>query len=211
METMKKLVLIVVTIVLFHAINSCNQTTPIDDSTESIIQLDTSYQAKKDEKSNIGSLPELSSEHSFIGLNISSKNIKRSNYFNCRGMIIQESMDNDTLYAISQLAIDQKSCNNGISKIFLEKKVRMDGSSAVFEIIDEIDINQKDIRTTYHFTRLNIENNSDDRLYIVRTEVNSDSLLQVKEGWYVNHLSGKFDPIKSNKILREEDFYEMDY
>jgi len=211
METIKKLVLILITIILFHAINSCSQTTTIDDFTEPIIQSDTSYQAKKDGNANVNLLPKLSSEHSFIGLTISSKNTKCSNYFNCRGMIVQESRDNDTLYAISQLAIDQKSCNSGISKIFLEKKVGMDGNSAVFEIIDEIDVNQRDIGTTYHFTRLKIENNSDDRLYIVRTEVNSDSLLQVKEGWHVNHLGGKFDPIKSNKILREEDFYEMDY
>jgi len=124
--------------------------------------------------------------------------IENMGFFNCAGTLIV-SNENESRYAVSQLAKSQEECRKGRSKILLERFVSRNGNKAVFEVIDEINIRSNYPEKDYNWTTCKVKGADDEQFYVIHfKDQRQAELTKIYDLWAVDLIAGKFIKIKNS-------------
>jgi hypothetical protein len=138
------------------------------------------------------------------GSSLTGKNtieIENMGWFNCAGTII-DSDESGNSYAISQLAKSQKECRNGAGKILLKRFVSRDGNKAVYEVIDEINIQSNYPEKEYNWTTCKINGASGEEFYVIHfKDQRQAELTEIYDLWAIDLKAGKFVKVKKSDAV----------
>ncbi|MDE0558402.1 hypothetical protein OU792_00295 [Algoriphagus sp. NF] len=143
---MKKLNTALIIASLFY---SCSN--EIKTVSDSLVHEDPeSYSIKGEPKTiPLNSKNEVFSE-SLIGKN--TLDIEQIGWFNCKGSVL-DSPDSSISYAVSQFAKSQNECRNGKGKVVLKKLLYRKNGKAIFEVIDEMNIDTNFPQSYFSWTK----------------------------------------------------------
>ncbi|GAB3532963.1 hypothetical protein GCM10027443_17520 [Pontibacter brevis] len=118
--------------------------------------------------------------------------VENMGWFSCAGTLI-DSEQSESQYAVSQLAKSQKECRNGEGKILLERFVRRNGDKAVFEVIDEINIQSNYPKKEYNWTTCEVKGADGEQFYVIHfKDQRQAELTEIYDLWTVDLIAGKF-------------------
>jgi hypothetical protein len=128
-----------------------------------------------------------------------SVEIESMGWFSCAGTVI-DSGKSEIKYAVSQLAKSQKECRNGEGKILLERFVRRNGDKAVFEVLDEINIQSNHPEKEYNWTTCEVKGADGEQFYVIHfKDQRQAELTEIYDLWTVDLIAGKFVKVKNSE------------
>ncbi|MFD2515983.1 hypothetical protein ACFSRY_19075 [Pontibacter locisalis] len=124
--------------------------------------------------------------------------IEGMGWFNCAGTLIDSNQDEGGFW-ISQLAKSQEECRNGSGKILLQKLISRNGNKAVFEVMDEIDIESSYPEKEYNWTTCKVKEAAGEELYVIHFKDQQQAeLTEIHDSWSVDRVAGKFVKVKNS-------------
>ncbi|MCC9167535.1 hypothetical protein [Pontibacter harenae] len=193
---MKRTIKAVLMAVAFTACNNADQQkeavnngityTIVDDS-----QINSSTLAKTTEEDNIA----YQLDSSLIGK--TTAEIEKYGPFNCAGTLLGSNESGGNLW-VSHLAKSQKECRNGVGKILLQRVVGRNGDQAVFEILDEINIQSSYPEKDYNWTTCKVKGVDDEQFYVIHfKDQRQHELTEIYDLWAIDMSAGKFVKVKN--------------
>jgi hypothetical protein len=125
--------------------------------------------------------------------------IESMGWFSCASTLL-DSEQSESKYAVSQLAKSQKECRNGKGKILLERFVSRNRNKAVFEVIDEINIQSNYPEKEYSWTTCKMTGADGEEFYVIHFKNQRQAeLTKIYDLWTVDLIAGKFEKVKNSE------------
>ncbi|WP_100627445.1 hypothetical protein [Algoriphagus formosus] len=127
---------------------------------------------------------------SLIGKN--TLDIEQIGWFNCKGSVI-DSPDSSINYAVSQFAKSQNECMNGKGKVVLKKLLYRKNGRAIFEVIDEINIDIKFPEKYFSWTTCMVGGAISSKIFLIEfKDQRQEKLTEIYNLWRIDMQVGKF-------------------
>lgn len=124
--------------------------------------------------------------------------IEKMSWFNCAGTLIGSNESESELW-ISQLAKSQEECRNGTGKILLKRLISRNVNKAVFEVIDEINIESNYPEKEYNWTTCKVKGADGEEFYVIHfKDQRQAELTEIYDLWAVDMIAGKFVKVKNS-------------
>jgi hypothetical protein len=136
--------------------------------------------------------------------------IENMGWFNCAATVI-DSDESGNRYAVSKLAKSQIECGSGAGKILLVRFVSRDGNKAVYEVIDEIDIQSNYPEKEYKWTTCKINGANGEEFYVIHfKDQRQAELTGIYDLWTIDLKAGKFVKVKKPDAVScvNPDYYD---
>ncbi|MDP3443149.1 MAG: hypothetical protein Q8T08_09860 [Ignavibacteria bacterium] len=183
---------------LFIAFVFCSCSTDVKTVADSLVPKEPASHNVKEKSQTIpqNSKKDISSE-SLIGK--TTLDVERMGWFNCRGSVI-DSPDSTISYAVSQFAKSQNECRNGKGKVVLEKLLYRNKGKAIYEILDEINIDSNFPEKEFSWTPCKVGGAIIEEIYLIEfKDQRQEELTKIYNLWKMDLKVGKFVKVKNIK------------
>ena len=136
-------------------------------------------------------------ENSFIGK--LSTEIEKFNLHTCWASITFQS---DNIY-VSYVSNSKTECRYGKGKIVLEEITGRKGNRAIFKILDEINVEKKNSKSSYSKVRLKLNNSTEKQEYLINYLDERELVItKIFALWKIDFETNKFKKIEIPKNLK---------
>ena len=195
---MKTTIKAVLMAVVFSSCNNTDfKTEAVDNEVIQTTVDDSQVQSIPLAKATVESNTAYQKDSSLIGK--TTAEIEEYGFFDCAGTVLGSNESEGRLW-VSQLAKSQEECRNGAGKILLQRVIGRNGNKAVFEVLDEINIQSSYPEKEYNWTTCKVKGVDGEQFYVIHfKDQRQVELTGIYDLWAIDIKAGKFVKVKNSE------------